>query len=193
MGFRDELNSIRPDMRMLSEQEVYYEKILYVRYKYIKEKIKEDAKVKVYGNRLTGKIKLNLDCWNFNLSPEEYNRVEVKDSSLYKIDGLSISLNGKMTKHVIRKRLFSTYANACVSLTDIGKKSIKDLKEIARTDDITFSFYPYLSGTEDMEVELSGFDIFEKINLADAIYTGGGNPDLKGIHSGINVHYEIEL
>lgn len=193
MSFRDELNSIRPDMRMLSEQEVYYEKILYATYKDIKEKIKEDAKVKVYGNRLTGKTKCNLDRCIFCLSPEEYNRVEVKDSSLYKIDGSSISLNGKMTKHVIKKRLFSTYANACVSLTDIGKKGIKDLKEIARTDDITFSFYPYLSGTEDMEVELSGFDIFEKINLADAIYTTGGSPDLKWMHSGINVHYEIEL
>ena len=28
MSFRDELNSIRPDMKMISEQEVY-EKILY--------------------------------------------------------------------------------------------------------------------------------------------------------------------
>ena len=42
MSFRDELNSIRPDMKMISEQEVY-EKILYREYEKIKEKIKEDA------------------------------------------------------------------------------------------------------------------------------------------------------
>ena len=41
MSFRDELNSIRPDMKMISEQEMY---------ETMKNWIKEDAKTKVYKN-----------------------------------------------------------------------------------------------------------------------------------------------
>ena len=47
MSFRDELNSIRPDM--ISEQEMY-ETILYETYEEMKNWIKEDAKTKVYKN-----------------------------------------------------------------------------------------------------------------------------------------------
>ena len=49
MSFRDELNSIRPDMKMISEQEMY-ETILYETYEEMKNWIKEDAKRKVYKN-----------------------------------------------------------------------------------------------------------------------------------------------
>lgn len=44
MSFRDELNSIRPDMKMISEQEMYET------YEEMKNWIKEDAKTKVYKN-----------------------------------------------------------------------------------------------------------------------------------------------
>ena len=49
MSFRDELNSIRPDMKMISEQEMY-ETILYETYEEMKNWIKEDAKTKVNKN-----------------------------------------------------------------------------------------------------------------------------------------------
>ena len=49
MSFRDELNSIRPDMKMFSEQEMY-ETIVYVTYEELNNWIKEDAKTKVYIN-----------------------------------------------------------------------------------------------------------------------------------------------
>ena len=49
MSFRDELNSIRPDMKMISEQEMY-ETILYETYEEMKNWIKEDAKTMVYKN-----------------------------------------------------------------------------------------------------------------------------------------------
>ena len=55
MSFRDELNSIRPDMKMISEQEMY-ETILYETYEEMKNWIKEDAKTKVYNNILTGVV-----------------------------------------------------------------------------------------------------------------------------------------
>ena len=42
MSFRDELNSIRPDMKMISEQEMY-ETILYETYEEMKNWIKEDV------------------------------------------------------------------------------------------------------------------------------------------------------
>ena len=195
MSFRDELNSIRPDMKMISEQEVY-EKILYREYEKIKEKIKEDAKIQVYKNILVGKTRLSR--WNIHIEDKEYNRIQVKTARMYKIEndchgGGWLELNGEVTKQIINKHLLSKYANVSVSLTEIGRQYVRDLKEIAKADDITFSFYPYLSGTENMEVELSEFDIFEKINLDDAIYRLEGRSDLKRIHSGVNVHYEIEL
>ena len=49
MSFRDELNSIRPDMKMISEQEMY-ETILYETSEAMQNWIKEDAKTKVYKN-----------------------------------------------------------------------------------------------------------------------------------------------
>lgn len=55
MSFRDELNSIRPDMKMISEQEMY-ETILHEIYEKIKNNIREDAKIKVYNNKLTGVV-----------------------------------------------------------------------------------------------------------------------------------------
>lgn len=78
MSFRDELNSIRPDMKMISEQEVY-EKILYREYEKIKEKIKEDAKIQVYKNILVGKTRLSR--WSINIEDKEYNRIQVKTAS----------------------------------------------------------------------------------------------------------------
>ena len=68
MSFRDELNSIRPDMKMISEQEVY-EKILYREYEKIKEKIKEDAKIQVYKNILVGKTRLSR--WSIHIEDKE--------------------------------------------------------------------------------------------------------------------------
>ena len=79
MSFRDELNSIKPDMRILSEQEVY-EKLLYREYKRIKEEIKEDAKIQVYKNLLTGKVRMLKNIIRSGIEDKEYNRIQVKNS-----------------------------------------------------------------------------------------------------------------
>lgn len=199
MSFRDELNSIKPDMRILSEQEVY-EKLLYREYKRIKEEIKEDAKIQVYKNLLTGKVRMLEKIIRSGIEDKEYNRIQVKNSRFYKIgdreyDRRDIDLNEEVTTQIINKHFFSNYADVSVSLTEIGRQYIKDLTEMVKADDITFSFYPYLSYSR--EIELSGFDVFEKINLEDIVNKPMGERkiDLKkcNINSGVNIHYEIML
>lgn len=56
MSFRDELNSIRPDMKMISEQEMY-ETILYETYEEMKiglKKMQKQRYIKINGKSVHG-------------------------------------------------------------------------------------------------------------------------------------------
>lgn len=194
MSFRDELNSIRPDMKMISEQEMY-ETLLDKEYESIKNRIREDAKTKVYKNKLMGKVP-TMGCYRY-ITTKEYNRMQEKGSSLYEthINGegdISVALKGKITECVVKRCLFSNYANVSVSLTPIGKKYVNDLMELAKRDDISFNFRPRIG--EDEWIPLSKFDVTEKINLEDIMYIAKGDkPRLDGICGRIDIYYEIEL
>ena len=74
MSFRDELNSIRPDMKMISEQEVY-ETLLDKEYERIKNIIREDAKTKVYKNKLMGRVPTIGGGYRY-ITTKEYNRMQ---------------------------------------------------------------------------------------------------------------------
>lgn len=195
MSFRDELNSIRPDMKMISEQEVY-ETLLDKEYERIKNIIREDAKTKVYKNKLMGRVPTIGGGYRY-ITTKEYNRMQEKESSLYEthINGegdISVALKGKKTECVVKRCLFSNYANVSVSLTPIGKKYVNDLMELAKRDDISFNFRPRIGEHE--WIPLSKFDVTEKINLEDIMYIAKGDkPRLDGICGRIDIYYEIEL
>ena len=194
MSFRDELNSIRPDMKMISEQEMY-KIILYETYEEIKSWIREDAKQKVYKNKLTGKVPL-VSCEK-SMTTKEYNRIREKESSLYKIyigseGNVTVLLKNETTECVVKRCLFSNYANVSVSLTPIGKKYVNDLMELAKGDDISFNFKPRIG--EYKWIPLSKFGVTEKINLEDIMYVAKGDkPRLDRIRGNIDIYYEIEL
>ena len=66
------------------------------------------------------------------ITTKEYNRVQEKESSLYEVHrdsegDIFVALKNETTECVVKKCLFSNYANISVSLTSIGKKYVNDL------------------------------------------------------------------
>ena len=107
------------------------------------------------------------------ITTKEYNRVQEKESSLYEVHrdsegDIFVALKNETTECVVKKCLFSNYANISVSLTSIGKKYVNDLMELAKRDDISFNFRPRIGYRE--WISLSKFDVTEKINLEDVTY-----------------------
>ena len=128
------------------------------------------------------------------ITTKEYNRVQEKESSLYEVHRDSegdffVALKNETTECVVKKCLFSNYANISVSLTSIGKKYVNDLMELAKRDDISFNFRPRIGYRE--WISLSKFDVTEKINLEDVTYIMKGTKPI--ISAQIDIYYEIEL
>ena len=183
MSFRDELNSIRPDMKMISEQEMY-ETILHEIYEEIKNNIREDAKTKVYNNKLTGVV--YWERWigyRKYVDKKEYNRIQEKESLLYENgEGRYFCLKRRITECTVKKCLFSNFGNVTVSLNSIGKKYVDDLIELGREDGISFSFKPIVCNTR-----FSKFNVPDKVNLDDIHYRKGET------YVRLNIYYEVEL
>ena len=183
MSFRDELNSIRPDMKMISEQEMY-ETILHEIYEKIKNQIREDAKTKLYNNILTGVVtSLNWHDYRKWVDSKEYNRIQEKESLLYEEEeSQCFCLKKRITECTVKKCLFSNFANVTVSLNSIGKKYVDDLIELGREDGISFSFKPIVRTTR-----FSKLNVPEKVNLDDIHYRKGET------YGELDIYYEVEL
>ena len=114
------------------------------------------------------------------ITTKEYNRVQEKESSLYEVHrdsegDIFVALKNETTECVVKKCLFSNYANISVSLTSIGKKYVNDLMELAKRDDISFNFRPRIGYRE----------------LEDVTYIMKGTKPI--ISAQIDIYYEIEL
>ena len=111
------------------------------------------------------------------ITTKEYNRVQEKESSLYEVHrdsegDIFVALKNETTECVVKKCLFSNYANISVSLTSIS-----------------FNFRPRIGYRE--WISLSKFDVTEKINLEDVTYIMKGTKPI--ISAQIDIYYEIEL